>query len=111
MKLLIAFMLSASALSASTVTAYCSCHRCCGWWGGNKTASGNKPKQGITVAGPRSLPLGTRVFIEGIGERVVQDRLSKKHDSRFDLFFSSHSEAAKFGKKELKVTVLKKGKL
>lgn len=108
MKLIIAILiLSASAASASTVTAYCSCHRCCGWWGGNKTASGVKPKQGLTVAGPRSLPLGTRVFIEGIGERVVQDRLSKKFDSRFDLFFASHSEAAKFGKRELKVRVIK----
>lgn len=100
-------LLSAGLLEASTVTAYCSCHRCCGWWGGSKTASGNKPQQGVTIAGPRSLPLGTRVFIEGIGERVVQDRLSKKYDSRFDLFFASHSEAAKFGKKELKVRVIK----
>lgn len=107
MRAIIAILLLASTANASTVTAYCSCYRCCGWWGGNKTASGTKPKQGITVAGPRGLPLGTRVFIEGIGERVVQDRLSKKYDSRFDLFFASHSEAAKFGKKELKVRVIK----
>ncbi len=105
--LITSLLLSASALDASTVTAYCPCHRCCGWWGGGKTASGSKPKQGVTVAGPRGMPLGTRVFIEGIGERIVQDRLSKKYDSRFDLFFASHSEAAKFGKRELRVRVIK----
>ena len=65
------------------------------------------PKPGITVAGPRSIPFGTRVWIEGVGVRVVQDRLARKYDGRFDVFFASHKEALRFGKRSLKVKVLK----
>ena len=90
-----------------TVTAYCPCKVCCGQWAGGPTASGKMPVAGITVAGPRSIPFGTRVWIEGVGERVVQDRLARKYDGRFDVFFASHKEALRFGKRSLKVKVLK----
>lgn len=89
-----------------TVTAYCACEKCCGRWSGGPTASGKMPKPGITVAGPRSIPFGTRVWIEGVGERVVQDRLARKYDGRFDLYFSSHKEALRFGKRTLQVRIL-----
>jgi len=90
-----------------TVTAYCPCKVCCGKWSGGPTASGKMPKPGITVAGPRSIPFGTRVWIEGVGVRVVQDRLARKYDGRFDLYFSSHADALRFGKRSLKVRVLR----
>ena len=90
-----------------TVTAYCPCKVCCGQWAGGPTASGKMPVAGITVAGPRSIPFGTRVWIEGVGERVVQDRLARKYDGRFDVFFASHKEALRFGKRQLKVEVLR----
>lgn len=38
-----------------------------------QTASGKKATVGRTVA-MKGLPFGTRVFIEGIGERIVEDR-------------------------------------
>lgn len=89
-----------------TVTAYCPCSKCCGQWAGGPTASGRMPVAGVTVAGPRSIPFGTRVWIDGVGERVVQDRLARKYDSRFDLYFASHADALRFGKRQLKVRIL-----
>jgi 3D (Asp-Asp-Asp) domain-containing protein len=89
----------------ATVTAYCGCAKCCGK-AGQPTASGKMPVEGVTVAGPRRIPFGTRVYIEGVGERVVQDRLARKYDSRFDVYFQSHQDALEFGKKTLKITIL-----
>jgi len=99
-------MLGDSSAELYTVTAYCACEKCCGRWSGGPTASGKMPKPGITVARPRSIPFGTRVLIEGVGERVVQDRLARKYDGRFDLYFSSHKEALRFGKRTLQVRIL-----
>ena len=99
-------MLEGAKAELYTVTAYCACARCCGKWSGGPTASGKMPQAGVTVAGPRSIPFGTRVLIEGVGERVVQDRLARKYDGRFDVFFASHKEALRFGKRTLKVRIL-----
>ena len=50
------------------LTAYCSyCNS------GSKTSSGTYPAAGRTVA-CNSLPLGTRIYIEGYGEYIVEDR-------------------------------------
>lgn len=103
------FVLVVGAVRAEklTVTAYCPCKVCCGKWSGGPTASGVMPKEGVTVAASRKIPFGTKVQIEGLGTRVVQDRLALKYDSRIDVFFTSHKEALKFGKKTLEVKVTK----
>jgi 3D (Asp-Asp-Asp) domain-containing protein len=104
-------MLGEAIAELYTVTAYCACEKCCGRWSGGPTASGKMPVAGVTCAGPRSIPFGTRVRIEGVGERVVQDRLAKRFDNRFDVFFGSdeqaHGKALRFGKRTLKVEVLR----
>ena len=53
------------------ITEYCPCRICNGGYTG--TASGNPLTVGRTVAS-NSLPLGTEVYIEGYGWRVVEDR-------------------------------------
>lgn len=86
-----------------TVTAYCPCKTCCGK-ANQPTASGKAPVQGVTVAGPRRIPLGTWVEIEGVGKRRVDDRLARRYDNRFDVFFASHAQAKRFGVRQLRVT-------
>jgi len=81
----------------ATVVAYCACVTCCGAHADGITASGVRPVQGITVAGPRSVPFGTRVFITGLGWRTVQDRTSRRYDGRWDVYFRSHRDAKQFG--------------
>lgn len=93
------------------VTAYCSCSKCCGVKSDPKyiglTASGNYAKEGITIAADTDiLPMGTRVYIEGIGERVVQDTGSAINGYDIDLYFNSHEEAKIFGVKQLEVEII-----
>ena len=89
-----------------TVTAYCHCAKCCGR-AGQPAANGQMPVVGVTVAGPRSLPFGTRLRIEGLGERIVQDRPPKRFDDRLDVFMADHETALKFGVRKLQVTLIK----
>jgi 3D (Asp-Asp-Asp) domain-containing protein len=105
----IAGLLFCLAAEAKTIvaetTAYCHCSKCTR--GTGITALGRKPIEGITVAGPRRLPLNTLVHIEGVGRRRVEDRLHPRYDHRFDIYFKRHSDALAFGKKKLRVTVIK----
>jgi 3D (Asp-Asp-Asp) domain-containing protein len=85
------------------VTAYCACKECCGQDAYGYTASGRKPIEGITIAAPRSIPFGTKMFIDGVGHRVVHDRLANRYDTRIDVYMTDHNRAKQFGKKRLTV--------
>lgn len=87
---------SEPAPSAPTDTApsdgYLGTYRCTGYVAtGNACASGVMPESGVTIAS-NSLPMGTRVYIEGIGERVVQDT-GGMGNGVIDVFVDSTSEA------------------
>jgi 3D (Asp-Asp-Asp) domain-containing protein len=90
-------------ITNAIVTAYCCCSLCCGPKAAGIAANGKPPVEGLTIAGPRSIPLGTRVYIETIGWRTVTDRTAKRFDGRFDIYFRNHADAVKFGKRKLKV--------
>lgn len=59
--------------SSAPSDGYLGTYRCTGYVAtGNACASGVMPESGVTIAS-NSLPMGTKVYIEGIGERVVED--------------------------------------
>lgn len=87
------------------ITAYCPCVQCCGKNDGI-TASGEKATEGITVAMDKSMPFGTKIYIDGVGERIVQDRGGAIKGNRIDLYFDSHQEALNFGRQIIQVTIL-----
>lgn len=87
----------------AVVTAYCLCRMCCGNSDGT-TASGRIPVQGVTVAAPRWVPFGSRVYIQNVGWRVVQDRTARRYDGRWDVYFTRHRDAKRFGLRRLEVT-------
>lgn len=89
-----------------TVTAYCPCVKCCGKSNGI-TASGIKAVEGVTVAMNKSIPFGTKVYIDGVGERIVQDRGGAIKGNRIDLYFDSHQKALNFGRQTKEVTIMK----
>lgn len=70
------------------VTGYDTCSSCCGKSDGI-TASGVMATVGRTVA-MKGLPFGTRIYIEGIGYRVVEDR--GVGAGKVDVLCSNHSE-------------------
>lgn len=71
---------------------------------GENTASGVYPTAGVTVAS-NDLPFGTVIYIEGYGERVVQDTGYMPWAS-LDLFFDSEEECVQFGEKVLDVYIV-----
>ena len=72
------------------------------------TASGAKVQPGVTIAAdPNVIPMGSTVYIEGIGTRVVQDTGGAIKGNRIDVYIPDLSEARQFGvKKGVKVYVL-----
>jgi 3D (Asp-Asp-Asp) domain-containing protein len=89
-----------------TVSAFCSCKLCCGKTDGI-TASGAKVQEGLTIAADLSVfPFGTVLYLEGIGEREVQDTGNFK-GNKLDLYMSSHKTALAFGRQNIKVYVVK----
>ena len=89
-----------------TVTAYCCCPICCGKWACGENLRREALHSGVSVAGPRRYPLGTKVWIEGLGARVIEDRTARRYDDRFDLYFANHAQAVAFGERKLKVILL-----
>lgn len=64
---------------------------------GNHTASGTWPTAGRTVA-MKGVPMGTHVYIEGIGERVVEDTGAFSPNC-IDVFYNTYNECVQFGRK------------
>ena len=84
---------------------YCSCRRCSGNWG-HRTSSGATCQEGVTVA-CAILPAGTRVKIDGYGERIVQDTGAGVRGQHLDVFMESHSECLRHGLKYREVWIKK----
>ncbi|SFM16785.1 3D (Asp-Asp-Asp) domain-containing protein [Paenibacillus sp. 1_12] len=71
------------------------------------TASGSRTEEGRTIAADwKVLPKGTKVYIEGIGERVVEDKGGAIKGNKIDVFFESEKEALNFGRQQLNVTII-----
>lgn len=89
-----------------TVTYYCGCTECCGKTDGI-TASGTLAQEGITVAADWTmLPPGTKIFIEGIGFRTVEDKGGAIKGNRLDVFMDSHDAALEAGTGQAKVYII-----
>ncbi len=92
-----------SYVGSYVLTAYCACPRCCGHSTG-RTAMGTTATAGRTV-GCNSLPLGTKIYIEGYGQYVVEDT-GGMSSNVIDMFCGSHGEALGFGKGSANVYVI-----
>jgi 3D (Asp-Asp-Asp) domain-containing protein len=110
-----------------TVTAYCACRECCEWkrqccigptvyaTGRSKgkrkkvgiTADGTRARKGIIAADISLYPYGTRMFVPGYGWGEVHDIGRAIKGNHIDLFFKSHQDAVKWGRKKLWVTVIR----
>lgn len=77
------------------LTGYCACKKCCGKSPSNPgygvTAMGTKATEGRTIAMDKRFPFGTKVYIEGLGVRIVEDRGGAIKGNRIDVYNSTHS--------------------
>ncbi|MDQ0154942.1 3D domain-containing protein [Robertmurraya andreesenii] len=96
--------LKATAWQPFEVTAYTagyeSTQKQAGEVGYGITASGTQVTEGRTIACPPSLPFGTVVEIEGIGERVCEDRGGAIKEGHIDVYMADLNEAQSFGRQK-----------
>lgn len=77
------------------------------------TATGAKATYGIVAVDPKVIPLGTRLYIETTdgsfiyGTAVAADTGGAIKGNRIDLCFNSRKEARNFGRRQVKVYILK----
>jgi 3D (Asp-Asp-Asp) domain-containing protein len=74
-----------------------------------RTASGRMVSRGLIAADPRVLPLGSRVRLEHpgySGEYIVADTGGAIRGRRIDIWTPSTSEARRFGRRTVKLTIL-----
>lgn len=74
---------------------------------GHPCMDGKWPINGETCAAPRWIPIGTKIFIEGVGVRTAHDRCGKNH---IDLFTNSLSGAMQWGVKRRRVWIIETSK-
>lgn len=74
---------------------------------GNMTATDIWPAPGIVAVDPKVIPLKTRLYIEGYGYATAMDTGGAIKGNRIDLFFNTKAEALKWGRKSVKVFILK----
>jgi len=91
-------------LGKFVITAYCTCKICCGVYsGGNRTASGTVPTTNRTLAvDTNEIPFGTRLVING-QIYVAEDRGGAIKGKRIDMFFYTHKEALRWGRRTMEV--------
>ncbi len=76
-----------------------------------RTATGKRVQRGIIAADPRVLPLGTMVQLTAgkySGQYVVADTGGKVKGSKIDIWVPNCREARRWGKRNVKLTVLSK---
>lgn len=73
-------------------------------WTGKTCANGNYPTVGYTCAS-NYYPLGTRLWIEGIGERVVEDTGGMGMNV-VDIYMGDEETCIQFGVQEAQITVV-----
>lgn len=75
---------------------------------GALTKSGRPPVVGLTVAAdPSVVPLGSVVYIDGLGERLVHDIGGAVKGNHLDVFMGSCFEARRFGRQRRQVRLLR----
>jgi len=82
-----------------TLTYYCKEPGCriCG--GGGKTASGTQVTPGRSVAvDPKVIPLGTKIYIDGLGYRIAEDTGGAVKGNKIDVNVNTHAEALQLGR-------------
>lgn len=100
-----------------TATAYDSSFASTGKNPGDKyygiTASGTKARPGVVAVDPRVIPLGTKLYIQSLdgtkdyGFAIAEDKGGAIKGNKIDLYFETRAECKSFGRRKVKVYILK----
>lgn len=91
-------------VSATAYTAYCK-----GCSGITRTGINLKKNPGLKVIAvdPKVIPLGSKVWVEGYGTAIAGDTGGAIKGKKIDVFIPTQSQALKWGRKNVKVKILK----
>ena len=92
-----------------TVYSYSYCLLCDStvYTGGGITASGLPATEQVIAVDPRVIPLGTKVYIEGIGYRIAADTGGLIKGNFIDIYYEeSNPNFAGYGRRDVKVYIL-----
>jgi len=99
-----------------SATAYTSSYKCTGKKPGDKgfgiTRTGIKARKGVIAVDPKVIPLGTRVYVEILGNTpdygyaIAADTGGAIKGNKIDLYYDSEEYVEKFGVKKVKVYIL-----
>lgn len=65
------------------------------------------PNAKVISVDPKVIPLGSKVYVEGYGYAVAADKGSAIKGKRIDVFMNSYKKAIQWGRKTVKVQILK----
>ncbi|AIS51319.1 3D domain-containing protein [Thermoanaerobacter kivui] len=71
------------------------------------TATGIKATRGVIAVDPRVIPFGTRMYVEGYGFGIAADTGGAIKGNIIDVYFPTHEEVQKWGRRYVKVYILK----
>lgn len=74
---------------------------------GNRTRTGTYPKVGTIAVDPKVIPLGSKLYVEGYGFAKAEDTGGAIKGNKIDVFLETKNEALRWGRKKVKVYVLK----
>ena len=74
--------------------------------GGVSTATGTRPSTQELAVDPGVIPLGSRVFIPGIGVRTAEDTGGGIRGARVDIWQPSYGQCVQFGAQRVAVFLL-----
>jgi 3D (Asp-Asp-Asp) domain-containing protein len=80
----------------------------CGPYANGYTCTGIKAGFGVAAVDPSFIPFGTPLYIDGYGYAIAADRGSAIQEDRIDLCYNTYQEAIMFGRKKVKVYILKR---
>jgi 3D (Asp-Asp-Asp) domain-containing protein len=78
-------------------TARVSMYTCVELGGCGRTASGVWPYEGVVAVDPRIIPLGSMVWLDGLGHFLAADTGSAIRGNRIDVFVTDYSRARSWG--------------
>ncbi|MFV0520500.1 MAG: 3D domain-containing protein [Lachnospirales bacterium] len=70
------------------------------------TATGKKAEKGVVAVDPDTIPLGTKMYIEGYGLAIAADTGGSIDGHKIDVFYDNLSDALVFGRKKVNVYIL-----
>lgn len=74
---------------------------------GSRTSSGTNPKVGTIAVDPSVIPMGTKLYVEGYGYGRAEDVGGAIKGNRIDIFLNTERECRNWGRRSVKVYVVK----